>query len=240
MRWIFFCLLSINIALAGWRALVGEPASLALEQHGETNRAASQIISRLRLLHEPSQSMTASHRVSPNASHAKSASQVQALQCVAVGPFKSKAVAEDFLASLTSLDVVAHLDIREVMDGASYWVHLPPEKGREAARRKLVGLQGRGIESYIIPDGVLHNGISLGVFSRLELAEARQAALSVEGLSTKIHTMKRQSQELWVVLGHAEEHKITEKIWNELLTENNSARQQENFCLDVASEENFH
>lgn len=235
MRWIFWCLVVSNVVLLGWHFVFGDPnrgmARVPLVSPAATTVAVPP--PGIVLVDELAGPLAGtSLEVAPEARH-------PAL-CKMVGPFEAQGSAEGFVARLAALDVMAEVHRVQLSAGESHWVYLPPERDRGAARRKLAELQGRGLDSYIIPKGELENGISLGVFSRTELALARQADLALLGLSAKIQSVERTYQEVWVMLKQGEEQKIAEKTWKELLHESFSLQEQQNYCLDVASRENIH
>ena len=144
------------------------------------------------------------------------------------------------MARLAALDVISFEHAVDLPAGEGYWVYLQPLSNRDAARRRLAELHARGVDSYIIPKGELENGISLGVFTRRDLAEARLAELARLGLSAKLHNIERSYRELWVMLGEAEEHKLDESVWRSLAQENISLQRRQNLCSAVASAKNFH
>lgn len=160
--------------------------------------------------------------------------------CLMVGAFASAMDASEFMMRLAALDVMSYEHPVDLSAGEGYWVYLRPSTNRDEARRRLAELQARGVDSYIIPKGELENGISLGVFTRRDLAEARLAELTRLGLSVNLHNIERSYREHWVMLGESEEHKLDESVWRSLLQENISLQRRQNLCSDVASTKNFH
>ncbi|MYM65206.1 SPOR domain-containing protein [Pseudomaricurvus sp. HS19] len=162
------------------------------------------------------------------------AAPVQPL-CEFVGPFPGQLEAENFDEHLGALDVAAQVRRVEVQGEPSYWVYRAPEVSRKEALRRLHELQAKGIDSYVIPKGELENGISFGVFSRLQGAEARLAEVKRLGYAADIHRMERTYEETWVVLGAGEEAKLGQELWLELLNREEGLERRQNFCPDVAS-----
>lgn len=159
--------------------------------------------------------------------------------CTMVGSFADLDSADQFVARLNILDVKASVKILELSAGSGYWVHLPPQRSDREARRVLAQLQSEGLDSYIISRGDLANGISLGVFSRKEDAQARVAELLSLGWEAETQLIDRSYEEVWVMFGKGEAQKITKKTWREWLDDKKTFEERENFCLDVASGENF-
>ena len=65
-----------------------------------------------------------------------------------------------------ALDIQAEIRSVDAAAGLDYWVYLAPLASRQASLRQLKELQARKIDSYIITQGDLANGISLGIFPR--------------------------------------------------------------------------
>lgn len=229
MRWIFWFLLLCNFAMIAWRTLQPSP-SYTYAKRAEPTTDVPQI----RLLSELPESSRQRNRINPPVP-----AEERSL-CFMAGAFKDAAEAQQFIDRLAVLDVKAFIHPVDLSTGEGYWVFLDPLANRDAARRRLVELQARGIDSYIIPKGELENGISLGLFTRMDLAQARLEEMNKIGLAAKMQPVDRSYRELWVMLGEGEQHKLGESAWNELLQENLSLQQRQNFCSDVASAKNFH
>jgi hypothetical protein len=229
MRWIFWFLLLCNLAALVWGFVSGpaEPPVVHVTP-------ASTAVEKIQLLSEiPASEL----RRNPAA---QSVSPVERSLCYMAGAFTDTAEAQQFIDRLSVLDVRAFEHSVELSSGEGYWVFLDPLPNRDAARRRLVELQARGIDSYIIPKGELENGISLGVFTRLDRANARLEEMKNIGLDAKMQPIERSYRELWVMLGEGEQQKLGESVWLDLLQENPSLQQRQNFCSDVASAKNFH
>lgn len=229
MRWIFWFLLLCNFAVIAWRTLQPSPSYRHAKRVEPTTH-----VPQIRLLSELPESSHQRNRINP---------PVPALErslCFMAGAFKDAAEAQQFIDRLAVLDVKAFIHPVDLSTGEGYWVFLDPLANRDAARRRLVELQARGIDSYIIPKGELENGISLGLFTRMDLARARLDEMNKIGLAAKMQPVERSYRELWVMLGEGEQYKLGESTWIELLQENLSLQQRQNFCSDVASAKNFH
>lgn len=229
MRWIFWLLLLCNLAVLGWRFLAPQlrvPVVSTAPELPVSNVPAIRLLSEL-------------PEVPPRRS-TSAAAPVERSLCFMAGAFKDAAEAQVFIDRLAVLDVKAFVHPVDLSSGEGYWVVLDPLVNRDAARRSLIELQARGIDSYIIPRGELENGISLGVFTRIELAQARLDEMKNMGLAAKMQPIERSYRELWVMLGEGEQHKLGESVWLELLQENLSLQQRQNFCSDVASAKNIH
>lgn len=231
MRWIFWFLLLCNLAVLVWRLVADPGAASGLAAPAVPLPAE---VAKLRLVSEIPPSEL---RRNPAP---QSVAPVERSLCYMAGAFKDAAEAQQFIDRLAALDIRAFEHAVDLTSGEGYWVFLDPLANRDAARRRLVELQARGVDSYIIPKGELENGISLGVFTSLDRANARLEEMKSIGLDVKMQPIERSYRELWVMLGEGEQQKLGEAAWLALLQENPSLQQRQNFCADVASGKNFH
>lgn len=231
MRWVFFSLLAANVAFFVWHSLSAPAVGPSFEPEFIPPPVPLSSAKQVRLLRELAPSAVRVRRESPIENPSL---------CFMVGAFASQVDAKEFMARLAALDVLSFEHPVDLSAGEGYWVYLQPFANRDEARRRLAELQARGIDSYIIPKGELENGISLGVFTRRDLAEARLTELKRLGLPVNLYNIERSYREHWVMLGEAEEHKLDESVWATLLAENISLRRRQNLCSDVASAKNFH
>ncbi len=104
--------------------------------------------------------------------------------CVEIGDFSPQAAVafEDALSRLSHTGIPQRRTIRAA---PSQLVYLPPLPGEAAATRRLAELRALGFaDSAVIRDDPARRwGISLGLFSRPELAEAQLAKLREAGVS---------------------------------------------------------
>ncbi|WP_157484968.1 SPOR domain-containing protein [Gilvimarinus polysaccharolyticus] len=239
MRLIFFALLGINVAalilqLTIWQpSVAGVTARQAvvggeqLQFWGEANNTSVTSVTD-----------TAADRAEPQRS--KPVKPVLSVReqdglCDMVGPYAATQNAKNLVQHLQALDAEAWVQELDVPEGVGYWVHLPPEPSRKEALRRLREVQAKQIDSYMIPRGELANGISFGMFTRKELAEARLKEMREQGYAAEVREITRTHKEVWVVLGAGEGQKIGEKAWVELLESENGIEKQQKYCQGVAS-----
>lgn len=160
--------------------------------------------------------------------------------CLLVGPFADQELAGNLIQRLKSLDLQPRLESLEVPEDPGYWVYLPPELSQNAALRRLHELQSKNVDSYIIPRGELALGISLGMFSREELALQRRQELEAQGYEAKIQEISRSHREVWVSLPPSQAAQVANQFWEEFFTRHPELDKRQNFCPGVASGTNFH
>lgn len=155
--------------------------------------------------------------------------------CTLVGPFPKLLRAEYFLEQLQSLGVTSEIRTIVVSSEPGFWLHLPPEKSRKAALRRLSELHARGIDSYVIPNGDLENGISLGMFSDKSRAKVMEKNIEDQGYKADLINVPREQKELWVFLPEGESVKIGTEKWLKLISAEDLLEKRQNVCRDLAS-----
>lgn len=156
--------------------------------------------------------------------------------CTYVGPFKALLPAEYFVEHLSALEVSAEVQRVEVPGSPSFWVHQQPQSSRKAALRKLHELQAKNIDSYVIPKGDLENGISFGLYNKLESANRRLKSIHSKGYQAEVRRVDRTFEEVWVSLAVGEAEKVGQELWFELVNREDGLEKRQNFCPDVASD----
>lgn len=111
--------------------------------------------------------------------------------CLYLTGFELAAAAAAVEQRLLSLDIRAHVQPVDTAAEVDYWVYLPPLASRQASLRQLKELQARKIDSYIITQGDLANGISLGIFPREDSAKSVMQRLGDAGYESKLRELPR-------------------------------------------------
>ena len=118
--------------------------------------------------------------------------------CMFLGSFETNAAAETLRQRLVGLDVESEVKSFAAAAELDYWVYLPPLASRDASLRQLKELQARQIDSFIIADGDLSNGISLGIFPRYESAASVMTRLTDAGYEPALRKLPRERRTFWV------------------------------------------
>lgn len=110
--------------------------------------------------------------------------QVAEGECVEVGPFTTQSALK-FETALAPLSLRELPKKRLVQAPPSHLVFLAPQQGEAGAQRRLTQLRGLGFNDIaVIRDaGERRWGVSLGIFTSLELAEARLKLLKNAGIT---------------------------------------------------------
>ncbi|WP_018608395.1 SPOR domain-containing protein [Uliginosibacterium gangwonense] len=211
-RTLFYALVAINIVLAILLALplFGIMPSWSA---GEPERIAKQLEpDSIRVLAGASAPAVARPTIPAVAVAAAAQSEVAAVQSVTVAQSSPAQDAEPqveveetkcVLIKGLPDDVVPNFAARarkaegnlQVKLGASgtpttYWVHIPPEGGKDAAEKRLEVLQRNGVNDYFMvrDPGDNQYAISLGLFHDEALAKKRLATLREQGFTTPVIT----------------------------------------------------
>lgn len=190
MRWLFLLLLLMNIGLFAWQHRLAPSGSSELPLLArQTEGSSVQAVQGLTLMAEAEK---------PGPQSPVSTAGGAAAHCLVLGGFDAVERARQLEQRLLSLDVGARVVTTEASFGADHWVYIPPLASRQASLRQLRELQARGIDSYLITEGELANGILLGVFPRLDSAVSIAEKLRGAGYEPQVRELPRIYQEYWV------------------------------------------
>jgi cell division septation protein DedD len=187
MRWIFFTLIAGNLLLL----VVMWQSPSTVSQHATAE--AVDVTSggqRITLLKE-------ANVVLPKRGEAAAGRRHQ--RCLVLGPYAEAVDARHALARSQTLGLRARVKQTELATGepTEYWVHVPPRRSRQEARRVLRDLQRRSIDSFIITSDELTNGISLGLFRNRESAEGLVKRVRGFGIQVQIKVVDKMQTEFW-------------------------------------------
>lgn len=223
MRWLFLLFLVLNLFYYVWHQ---QKAPLrAKEVEAVEMRQGQQ--QGVRLL-----SSADRERVRPETA---SASEVaEADSCLFLGSFQLSAQAQQLEQRLTALDIQAEVRSVNAAAGLDYWVYLAPLASRQASLRQLKELQARRIDSYIITQGDLANGISLGIFPRHDSAESVMRRLRDAGYEPLLRELPRAQRSFWVRVA-PQSRRLVDDALESLSVDFNGLQHQIMPCESVAS-----
>ena len=156
-------------------------------------------------------------------------------QCWMLGPFDENDLAVNVQTRLRATGVQMAVQNISTPVAPDYWVYAVPQDSRQAAVQLLRDLQRRDIDSFIIAEGELENGISLGFFS--EDAQAREELDRHKGQSYEvaIKVVPRDIDEFWGVVRINEFQKLSEQAWDRFQEDNGKLSLEQNYCDSVAT-----
>ncbi|WP_448215560.1 SPOR domain-containing protein [Endozoicomonas sp. 2B-B] len=232
MRWIVLVLLFANAGYFVWGYYHQSHKPYRAVNVGD--EVSVQAGKRLMLLSEVASELPVQTR------EKKTTKKVAEAQCLVVGPFESSAKADHLQQKLFSLGISS----RERSDNeavlADYWVHIPPRSNRQSAIRLLRELQGQGIDSFVITQGELANGISLGLFSKEVSANEVSRRVQEAGYEPAIKKLPREPETFWLEMTDSEAKKLSVGFWERQADEYNDLKMLEKNCKSVASDDSIH
>jgi cell division septation protein DedD len=227
MRWIFMLLVVLNAFYYVWHQQQApmqakEVTPLSLYQDSRRD---------IQLL---SESKPQERRASTIKDEAKEEVPEQAV-CLFLGRFDDEAQAQQVEQRLLSLDIRSQVQVVESAGSVDYWVYLPPLASRQASLRQLRELQARKIDSYIISQGDLANGISLGIFPRHDSADSVISRLRRAGYEPLLRELPRANRSHWVRIAPESRRLVDDSLLERLSLDFNGLQHQLMPCEGVAS-----
>lgn len=223
MRWFFLLLLVLNLFYYVWHQQqaplrVKEVESFSLYQGARQN---------IRLVSEADVARMP----------VDSGAQVVSSQavCLYLGSFEQEAEALALEQRLLSLDIQSGVRSIDAASGVDYWVYLVPLASRQASLRQLKELQARKIDSYIIGQGDLANGISLGIFPRSDSAESVMQRLREAGYEPMLRELSRAHRAYWVRIAPESRRLASDALLESLARDFERLEHQLMPCEGVAS-----
>lgn len=221
MRWMFLWLVVLNLFYYVWHQ---QQAPLRVTEIAPLNMAQDSRRD-IRLLSESS---------APPRREVAEAQSVEAV-CLFLGSFEQMADASAVEQRLLSLDIQSRVQSMDAAAGVDYWVYLPPLASRQASLRQLRELQARKIDSYIITQGDLANGISLGIFPRSDSAQSVMQRLRDAGYESSLRELTRAHRSFWVRISPQSRRLADDSLLQRLAFDFKGLEQQLMPCEGVAS-----
>ena len=116
---------------------------------------------------------------------------VPATICTAFGPFQARDLALALGKRIESAGGSVRLVEQAEVGTPDYLVYVEPAASRALAHRTWRELVGLGVDAFVIPRGERENGVSVGVFTRSELAVAQRDRVAELGFSVVMRTVRR-------------------------------------------------
>ena len=157
--------------------------------------------------------------------------------CWMIGPFKELISSKQVAGRMASLDIELEVVELTVQGSPDYWVHIAPMPTRKLALKKLRELQSNKVDSYLVTEGELANGISLGFFASKARADAVYEQRKRQGYTPTVRTVPRVHTEIWLVSGLSEGEKISDQLWETMKEGNSGLERRKNYCNTIASSE---
>ena len=141
-----------------------------------------------------------------------------ALSCLELGMFGDLDSVDQVVARLKSIDIDSQVFTKTTQVVKDYWVYMPPLSGYSEAKTRVAELSLKGVDSYIFSEGVLENGLSLGVYGNRENAMRVFQKISNMGYEPKIKETMVDSTLYGVYIGIEGLRYFNDMIYESLIT----------------------
>ncbi|MBV1930561.1 MAG: hypothetical protein KUG71_02500 [Porticoccaceae bacterium] len=134
-------------------------------------------------------------------------------ECWALGPVIDESIPQRLASEMGNFGFIVTARKPGVSSQSGFWVYLPPFStfgALEAQRQALVALE---IENFVIRNGKLKNGISLGYFNSEENARAKQAELALKGFRGQIDTSENIASSVWMSMSAQAFESLSNEFW---------------------------
>lgn len=133
--------------------------------------------------------------------------------CEKLGPFIEAGPGQGILKQLESGGVSGRISELDVPAPSDYWVYFPPLPSRRDAMNQLAEFQRRDIDSFVITQGALVNGVSLGLFTQEASARDLVTRMSLLGFPANIQEVYRSRREFWINVEYADDGESRQALW---------------------------
>lgn len=134
-----------------------------------------------------------------------------------LGGFADEELAQKLQQRLLSLDIDSKVTALDSQVDVEYWVFLAPLASHQASVRQLKEMQARKIDGYLITQGDLTNGISLGMFAREDSAQSVVERLKEAGYEPSIRAIQRSQRLYWVVISERSRRLVDSLVLKQLV-----------------------
>lgn len=233
MRWIFVSLVLINLLYFGWgywsqiqETSVTSP-DLAPQAH--TPLEGQPLVLLTERLPAPA-SPAPPPTIAPERARIEPPRMPEVMSepaskiCARIGPYDEEGITRQLISQLKAAGLDAQLAHTQDAVSNQYWVLLPPAESRRRALQTLRELQARKIDSYLISSGEMKNAISLGLFSRDELARGVQERIREAGYPAEIRQKEKLEKAFWVQLVAEQPFENARKVLDSLISDNEGVK----------------
>lgn len=221
MRWMFLLLIVLNLFYYVWHQQQAplRPKEVPLQVLAQDGKRDIQLLS---------ESDEPVRREQPAGEAANDV-------CLFLGGFESESLALALEQRLISLDIRSRVQSVDAAEEVEYWVYLPPLVSRQASLLQLRELQARKIDSYIITQGDLANGISLGIFPREDSARSVMQRLHDAGYESALRELPRSHRRYWVCIAPESRRLVSDALLQALAFDFNGLQHQLMPCESIAT-----
>jgi cell division septation protein DedD len=213
MRWLFLGLLIVNALYFVWSQQ--DFANNAVDEVKPVALSSRATQGQVQLVSEVPELQKQPQRAGLRQEHA---------EIMLLGGFADEQMAQKLQQRLVSLDIQSKITVLDSQVDIEYWVYLAPLASRQASVRQLKEMQARKIDGYLITQGDLTNGISLGMFAREDSAQSVAERLKEAGYEPLIRAIERSQRLYWVAIGEESRRLVGQGLLKQLVQDFNDMR----------------
>ena len=230
MRWLAIAVILLNLIYFSWLQVTGQQEVQSRSKAGVLESSVTQ----LSLIDPQSKLLVAGEsKVLSSASGGED-------DCWLIGPFDEVVSVKQVQGRLAALAIEFPTKEVEVVSSVDYWVYMPPLADRKEAIKKLRALQSKSIDSFLIGDGELANGISLGLFTKKERADRVREDLLDKGYQeVLLKTVSRKHVQYWGLFDGSKYGALADGLWEKINQGQSGLERNKKSCKTVASLEEF-
>ncbi len=146
--------------------------------------------------------------------------------CQAVGPFLEQKDVTSVFELLATRGYVLNIRDGDVREPDGYWVYLPAASA-DRARTIVADLDRHGMKDYFIGK---RNYISLGIFSGIDKARARQQTVKKLGYNAVLDPRYRMRDVFWLDVQPIAGSLLESELWEQIQTRHPDIRAQRISC----------
>src|SRR5690554_6355725 len=130
----------------------------------------------------------------------KAVTPKRAAVCYVAGPYNEADNATNLLSGAVALGFNGKTKALEVVsdEPSEYWVRVSPRTSREAVMRTLIQLHQKKIDSCLVTQGELADGISVGLFRNKDSAYGLQDQIKSLAIPAEVRVINKNTTEYWV------------------------------------------
>jgi len=160
-------------------------------------------------------------------------------RCMVLSSFNFRDDAEALADRIRGFGVTVELVVEKIESQGPVMVYIKPFISAQEAQRELRVLRSSQIDSFIISDGELINGISLGVFRTVQNALAQEVKIEALGYDVETRHISVQTDQFSLIAGGEVLDALEDDYWLKIANENKDISIEQKACNEVASERNF-
>lgn len=160
-------------------------------------------------------------------------------ECMLLTSFEFRNEAEALADQIRSLGVDVEMIAEKIESQGPVMVYIKPFISAQEAQRELRVLRASQIDSFIISDGELTNGISLGVFRTEQNALAQEVKIEALGYDVETSYISVQKDRFSLIASGEILDALEDDYWLKIANENKDISIEQKVCNEVASGVNF-